>query len=59
MKKTKISSRVLVDRKFDGKSTDSETFSRARQLAIMGVVGYDLTKKEFYIDAEFIGESAS
>ena len=27
-------------------------------MAILGIVGFDLVKKEFYVDCEVIGESA-
>ena len=57
LQKTKISSKVLVERKINGKKTDTETLSRAKQLAVLGALGYDIVNREFYIEAEMVGES--
>ena len=45
MNKTKIKEGLLIERLIDGRPSDTTTFSRAKQLAILGVVGYDISKK--------------
>lgn len=45
MNKTKVKEELLIERMIDGRPSDTTTFSRARQLAILGVVGYDISKK--------------
>ena len=53
-----INPNLLVERNLDGKGVGTDTFSRAKQLAVLGVLGFDIAKKEFYVDCEVIGESA-
>ena len=57
LQKSKIKKSTLIDRILNGTGTDTQTFSRASQLAVMGVVGYDLVSKQFYMKAEIVGEN--